>query len=78
MSPGCHQWEIPLLVQDQSYFQDQPLRPLFSAVMTVCRHSLPLVRLYGLQTLESWFNCLNVMISPLSLIDSLAGATQID
>lgn len=54
------------------------LGPLFSAVVTVCSHSLPLVRLYGLQTLESWFNCLDVIVSPLSLVDSLTAAPQVD
>ena len=40
------------------------LGPLFTAVVAVCGHSLPLVRLYGLQTLESWFNCLDLIIAP--------------
>ena len=38
------------------------LGALFTAVVAVCGHSLPLVRLYGLQTLESWFNCLDLVI----------------
>ena len=38
------------------------LGELFTAVVAVCGHSLPLVRLYGLQTLESWFNCLDLVI----------------
>lgn len=38
------------------------LGPLFSATIAVCNHVLPLVRLYGLQTLESWFNCFEVII----------------
>ena len=42
------------------------LGPLFSAVVAVCNHSLPLVRLYGLQTLESWFNCFDIVITPIS------------
>jgi hypothetical protein len=40
------------------------LGPLFDAVFAVCSHSLPLVQLYGLQTLECWFNCLDVAINP--------------
>ena len=40
------------------------LGPLFDAVVAVCSHSLPLVQLYGLQTLECWFNCLDVAINP--------------
>ena len=39
------------------------LGPLFDAVVAVCSHSLPLVQLYGLQTLECWFNCLDAAIS---------------
>lgn len=42
------------------------LGSLFTAVVAVCGHSLPLVRLYGLQTLESWFNCLDLIIAPTS------------
>jgi hypothetical protein len=40
------------------------LGPLFDTVIAVCSHSLPLVQLYGLQTLECWFNCLDVAINP--------------
>lgn len=40
------------------------LGPLFDAVVAVCSHSLPLVQLYGLQTLECWFNCLDLAINP--------------
>ena len=55
------------------------LGPLFLAVVAVCNHSLPLVRLYGLQTLESWFNCLDILISSSSIVDSMTipCATQI-
>ena len=47
------------------------LGPLFLAVVAVCNHSLPLVRLYGLQTLESWFNCLDLTITSSSYVGSI-------
>ena len=34
----------------------------FDSTLAVCYHSLPVVRLYGLQTLEPWFGCLNIAI----------------
>ena len=39
------------------------LGPAFAAVIAACSHSLPLVRLYGLQTLETWFNRLDDFIT---------------
>jgi hypothetical protein len=49
------------------------LGPAFSAVIAACSHSMPPVRLYGLQTLETWFNRLDDFITlQSSHIDSTA------
>ena len=36
--------------------------PFFSASAAICNHSLTIVRVYGLQTLEAWFGCLEPLL----------------
>ena len=40
--------------------------PLFSASAAICNHSLTIVRVYGLQTLEAWFGCLEPLLPSFS------------
>jgi hypothetical protein len=54
------------------------LGPLFTATVAVCNHSMPLVRLYGLQTLESWFNCFDNSILNLSNTTDSMKVFQVD
>ena len=43
--------------------------PLFSASAAICNHSLTIVRVYGLQTLEAWFGCLEPLLPTFSPAD---------
>ena len=54
------------------------LGPAFSAVIAACSHSLPLVRLYGLQTLETWFNRLDDFITPQSSHNDSVADSAVD
>jgi hypothetical protein len=70
--------EGALTLSSSSTDESLLLGPLFSATIAVCNHSMPLVRLYGLQTLESWFNCFDNSILNLSNITDSMKAVQVD
>lgn len=50
------------ILSDNSLFFNE----IFRAGLAVCMHSLPVIRFYGFQTLELWFNRLSLEITPVS------------
>jgi hypothetical protein len=78
--------DISLSYSPSVYSSSLYLSVLFDSAMSICSHCNPLVRFYGLQTFESWFNriqsiditlfsndctTLNLLISKLKIISTL-------